>query len=128
MMAAGRAGSYFHYRNHTGVFIMVQSGQRIRLYRQLYFEHYAGIGYLHSFLNGGDAYYVDATGSIHKKSNVGNPHFMPSISFGLGYNTRIRDRAVRFYGRPIIFWLIPFNRSSLVQYGLEFGVLVNLRK
>ena len=128
MLVAGRTGAYFHYRNHTGVFIMAQSGQRIRLYRQLYFEHYAGIGYLHSFLNGGDAYYVDATGAIHKKSNVGNPHFMPSISFGLGYNSHVGNHAVRFYGRPIIFWLIPFNKSSLVQFGLEFGALVNLRK
>lgn len=128
IVTAGRAGTYFHYRNNTGIFLMIQSGQRIRLYKQLYFEHYVGVGYLHTFLNGGDAYYVDATGSVRKKTNAGNPHFMPSISFGLGYNTRINDRPVRFYGRPIIFWLIPFNKTSLVQYGLEIGALINLRQ
>ncbi|MEO8472006.1 MAG: hypothetical protein ABI477_07425 [Chryseolinea sp.] len=128
LMAAARLGSYFHYRNHTGVFLTFQSGQRIRLYKNLYFEHYVGIGYLHSFLNGGDAYYVDATGSIHKNNNLGSPHLMPSISFGLGYNTKISNRRARFLARPIIFWLIPFNRASLVQYGLEVGALVNLAK
>lgn len=128
LMAAARLGSYFHYRNHTGVFLTVQSGQRIRLYKSLYFEHYVGIGYLHSFLNGGAAYFVDATGSIHKKTNLGNPHLMPSVSFGLGYNTRINNRRARFLARPIIFWMIPFNRSSLVQYGLEVGALINLTK
>ena len=128
IMAATRLGAYFHYRNQTGIFLMVQSGQRIRLYRQLYFEHYLGVGYLHTFLNGGDPYYVDATGTIHKKSNAGTPHFMPSVSFGLGFNTRIDDRPSRFFARPIVFWMIPFNQTSLVQFGLELGGVMKLHR
>lgn len=128
VMAAARAGAYFHYRNQTGVFVMAQSGQRIRLYRQLYFEHYVGVGYLHTFLNGGDAYYVDATGTIRKKSNAGMPHFMPSVSFGLGFNSRIDGHQYRFFARPIVFWMIPFNQTSLVQYGLELGGVIKLTK
>lgn len=128
VMAAARAGAYFHYRNHTGVFLMVQSGQRIRLYRQLYFEHYLGVGYLHTFLNGGDPYYVDGTGTIRKKSNAGMPHFMPSVSFGLGFNTRIAEHRYRFFARPVVFWMIPFNQTSLVQYGLEIGGVMNISK
>ncbi|HTE33604.1 MAG TPA: hypothetical protein VK666_24650 [Chryseolinea sp.] len=128
ILAAARLGAYFHYRDHTGVFFMIQSGQRVRIYKHLYFEHYLGLGYLQSFLSGGDAYYVDATGKIHKTSPAGNPHLMPSVSFGLSYATTISQRPVRFFGRPIIFWLIPFNQTALVQYGLEIGTLVNLRK
>jgi hypothetical protein len=128
IMAAARVGSYFHYRNQTGVFIMAQSGQRIRLYRQLYFEHYVGIGYLHTFLNGGDPYYVDATGKIRKKSNAGMPHLMPSISFGLGFNSQIAQHKYRFFARPIVFWMIPFNQTSLVEYGLELGGVIQLAK
>lgn len=126
MLAAARIGAYFHYRNQTGVFIMVQTGQRFRLYRQLYFEHYEGIGYLHTFLNGGDPYYVDGTGTIRKKSNAGNPHFMPSISFGLGLDTHIAQRPYRFFARPMVFWMIPFNQTSLVQLGLELGGVIKL--
>ncbi|HTF18220.1 MAG TPA: hypothetical protein VK658_09125 [Chryseolinea sp.] len=126
LMAAARLGTYFHYRNQTGIFLMVQSGQRIRLYRQLYFEHYVGVGYLHTFLNGGDAYYVDATGTIRKNSNTGTPHFMPSVSFGLGFNTHIEKHACRFFARPIVFWMIPFNQTSLVQFGLEMGGIIKL--
>ncbi len=127
MTAAARAGSYFHYRNHTGVFIMIQSGQRIRLYKNLFYEHYLGIGYLHTFLNGGDAYYVDAAGQVHKASNGGNPHFMPSVSFGLSYNVDVLKQPLRIFARPMIFWQIPFNQSKLVQYGFEFGTNVRLK-
>lgn len=127
LMAAGRLGAYFHYRNQTGIFLTVQSGQRIRLYRQLYFEHYLGVGYLHTFLNGGDPYYVDATGTVRKKSNAGNPHFMPSVSFGLGFNTRIDRNLCRFFARPIIFWMIPFNQTSLVQFGFELGGIMKVK-
>ncbi|MGC3943182.1 MAG: hypothetical protein QM762_01370 [Chryseolinea sp.] len=127
MMAAARLGAYFHYRNNTGIFLMIQSGARIRLYRQLYFEHYLGVGYLHTFLNGGDPYYVDATGTIHKSSNAGNPHFMPSISFGLGFNTQIDQKPCRFFTRPIVFWMIPFNQTSLVQFGFEVGGVMRIR-
>lgn len=128
LMAAARAGSYFHYRNHTGVFIMAQSGQRFRLYRKLFYEHYLGIGYLHTFLSGGEAYYVDATGQVHKAANTGNPHFMPSVSFGLSYAIDAVKNPARIFARPMIFWQIPFNQSSLVQYGLEIGALVKLKK
>jgi len=128
ILAAVRLGAYFHYRNHTGAFFMIQSGQRVRLYRDLYFEHYLGLGYLHTFLNGGDAYYVDAAGMVHKRSTVGNPHLMPSVSFGLSYVVPVNDRQLRILARPIVFWLIPFNQSSLVQYGLEVGAIVNLKR
>lgn len=126
IMAAARLGAFFHYRNQTGIFFMVQSGQRIRLYQQLYFEHYVGVGYLHSFLNGGDPYYVDATGTVRKKSNGGTPHFMPSVSFGLGFNTHLAQRSCRFFARPIVFWMIPFNQTSLVQFGIELGGVMKL--
>jgi hypothetical protein len=128
VMAAARVGAYFHYRNHTGIFLMAQSGQRIRLYRQLYFEHYLGLGYLHSFLSGGDPYYVDATGTIHKSSNGGSPHLMPSVSFGLGFNTHISEQACRFFARPIFFWMIPFNQTSLLQVGIEVGGVMRLKR
>jgi hypothetical protein len=128
MMAAARLGAYFHYRHTTGLFLMVQSGQRLRLYRQLYFEHYLGVGYLHTFLNGGDPYYVDATGTIRKDTNGGTPHFMPSVSFGLGFDTFVHQQQCRFFARPIVFWMIPFNQTSLVQFGLELGGVMRLRK
>jgi hypothetical protein len=128
VLLGAKAGAYFHYRNHTGVFAMVQSGQRFRIHRKLYFEHFIGLGYLHSFLSGGDAYYVNASGSIKKASNSGNPHFMPSVSLGLSYGFTVAERPVMIFGRPLIFWQIPFNKGSLVQYALEIGVLFQLKK
>ena len=127
LLLAAKTGAYFHYQNHTGVFVMIQSGQRFRLYKELYFEHFLGIGYLHSFLNGGDAYYVNATGQVQKANDAGNPHFMPSISVGLSYDHAGKLPVILFV-RPMLFWQIPFNQSSLLQYAVEVGTLFKLKK
>ena len=127
LLVAGKVGAYFHYHNNSGVFLMIQSGQRFRLSKHLYFEHFLGVGFLETFLNGGDAYYVNASGQIQKVSIVGNPHFMPSISFGLSYDFPGKNRLTAFV-RPLIYWAIPFNEISLVQYALELGTLIKLRK
>lgn len=129
LLLAAKAGAYFHYRNHTGVFVMVQSGQRFRVYKNLFFEHFLGVGYLQSFLNGGDAYYVNASGQIQKANDTGNAHFMPSVSFGLSFELNsLKQHPVILFARPTIFWQIPFNQSSLVQYAFELGALIKLKK
>ena len=128
LLLAAKAGAYFHYRNHTGVFVMGQSGQRFRLYKNLFFEHFLGVGYLQSFLNGGDAYYVNASGQVQKANDTGNAHFMPSVSFGLSYELNPIKHPVILFARPMIFWQIPFNQSSLVQYAFEVGTLVKLKR
>ena len=122
-----KAGAYFHHQNHTGIFIMAQSGQRFRIHKRWYFEHFLGIGYLHSFLSGGDAYYVNASGQVQTASNTGNPHFMPSVSFGVSYDMPGKRPTIIFL-RPMIFWQIPFNDTSLVQYAIEAGALFKLKK
>ena len=128
LLLAAKAGAYFHFRNHTGVFVMVQSGQRFRVYKNLFFEHFLGVGYLQSFLNGGDAYYVNASGQVQKANDTGNAHFMPSVSFGLSYELNPVKHPLILFVRPMIFWQIPFNQSSLVQYAFEAGVLVKLKR
>jgi hypothetical protein len=128
MLLGGKAGGYVHYKNHTGIFVLLQAGQRYRIHKKLYIEHFLGLGYLHSFLNGGDAYYVNASGQLQKAHNTGNPHFMPTISGGLSYAMTFSGRPVMISGRPMIFWQIPFNQASLIQYAVEVGVMVKLKK
>jgi hypothetical protein len=127
LLLAGKTGAYFHYRNQSGVFIMVQSGQRFQLYRNLYFEHFVGIGYLQTFLNGGDAYYVNASGQVQKTHTLGNPHFMPSVSTGISYDLK-GEHDITIFTRPMIYWQIPFNQTSLVQYAFEIGTVIRLKK
>jgi hypothetical protein len=125
LLEGGKAGLYFHYRNNTGFFVMIQSGARFRLYKNLYFEHFVGIGFLQTFLNGGDAYFVNASGQITKASKIGNPHFMPSYSFGLSYKT---GKNAMIFFRPMIYWEIPFNQVALVQYSFEVGVSLKMKR
>lgn len=126
VLLAGKGGLYFHYRNNTGVFLMVQSGQRFRLHKNFYFEHFLGVGFLETFLNG-DAYYVNASGQVQKAGKVGNAHFMPSVSFGVSYDVKGLHKALIFI-RPMIYWEIPFGQTSLVQYAFEIGTAIKLRK
>jgi hypothetical protein len=125
VLVGAKAGAYFHPMNHTGLFIMVQSGHSFRIYKGLHFEQFLGIGYLQSFLNGGDAYYVNAAGQVIKSGSGGDPHFMPSVSLGLSYDFKGRRRFSAFV-RPMIFWQIPFNEASLVLYGFELGTLFKI--
>jgi hypothetical protein len=123
-VAAAKGGLYYHRYNNTGIFLMLQSGARYRLYRGLFIDNYVGVGYIHTFLNGGKAYIVDAAGTIKKYHDYGTGHFMPSISPGLSYQLN----NARLFARAMIFWQIPFNETTLVQYALEGGVSFNLRK
>jgi len=124
LVATAKAGFYYHRYNNTGIFLMLQSGARYRLVGNLFIENYVGVGYLHTFLNGGKAYIVDAAGTVKRYHDYGSGHFMPSISPGLSYQMK----SMRLFARSMIFWQIPFNRVSLVQYGLEAGVSINLKK
>ena len=112
LLLASKAGAYFHYQNHTGIFAMVQSGQRFRVYKHFYFEHFLGVGYLVSFLNGGDAFFVNAAGQVQKANRTGNSHFMPSVSGGFSYDHRGKQSFIIF-ARPMLFWQIPLDRKSV---------------
>jgi len=128
LVATAKAGFYYHRYNNTGIFIMLQSGARYRIAGNFFIDNYVGVGYIHTFLNGGKAYIVDATGTVRRYHDRGNGHFMPSISPGISYQFRSpRLQSLRVFARSMIFWQIPFNRVSLVQYSLEAGVSCNLR-
>lgn len=53
---------------------------------------------------------------------------MPSISFGLSYAMNVAGRPTMLFARPMVFWQIPFNQVSLVQYAFEVGALFKLKK
>lgn len=124
LTATAKTGFYVHRYNHTGIFVMLQSGVRYRLTHGLFIDNYVGVGYLHTFLAGGKSYYVDVTGTVKQAHNVGSGHFMPSISPGLSYELK----HARIFARTMIFWQIPFNTVALVQYGLEGGVSFPLKR
>ncbi|MEI9921174.1 MAG: hypothetical protein WDO14_20610 [Bacteroidota bacterium] len=123
LLVTGKTGFYIHRYNNTGIFFAAQSGVRYRIAGKFYLENYVGVGYLHTFLNGGKAYIVDAAGTVKRYHDYGSGHFMPSISPGISYE--VGD--LRFFARTMIFWQIPFNRVSLVQYSLETGLSFKLQ-
>jgi hypothetical protein len=116
-------GGYAHRRNHTGLFSEVQLGQRLNFRSGLLLEQSIGIGYLHTFLNGGPVYEVNDNGVVSKSRNPGRSHLMPSVSLGFGWNVaRSEALPLLLFVRPKVFWQYPFNGYALPHLALQAGV------
>lgn len=74
---------FFHNRLAQGVKINTELGYEYRLKAGLAFSGRVGLGYLHSFTTAQEFSLVN--GSYTKKTDRGNPHIVPSISFDAGY-------------------------------------------
>jgi hypothetical protein len=116
-------GMYTHTRNHTAYFINIQSGQRLTTGSGLFFDQSIGIGYLRSYLNGGDIFEVDAFRGVYESKNSGRGHVMPSVSLGTGWDFSKKNIAnLAVFVRPQVFWQYPFNNYSLVHLALQTGL------
>jgi hypothetical protein len=121
-------GGYAHRRNHTGLFSEVQLGQRLNFRSGLLLEQSIGIGYLHTLLNGGPVYEVNADGAVSKSRNPGRSHVMPSVSLGFGWNVaRSENLPLLLFVRPRVFWQYPFNNYALPHLALQAGLTKVIR-
>jgi len=119
----GRLGMCTHRRNHTAVFLGVESGQRMLFPFGLFLDHKLGLAYLQSIPIGGPTYVVDAIGDVKEVRNLGRAHIMPSVTLGLGWDLEKHGLPpIRLFGRTQIFWQLPFNTTSLVHFGVLVGV------
>jgi hypothetical protein len=124
---AGNLGGYVHPRNHSAMFVNVQSGQRITFRSGLFLDQFLGLGYLHTFLHDGDLYQADVFGNIQKTPNTGRPHVMPSVSVGTGWDlSKGHTGQLLVYVRPQVFWQFPFNNYALVHFALQTGITFQL--
>lgn len=120
-------GFYSHPRSHNAMFLDVHEGLR-RYFRQgkWYAEQHIGIGLMASFYNE-EVWHVDEGGRARTISNFGNIDFMPSVSFGLGYNlTPNRESSNYIWIRPKIFWQLPYNNLALPHLAFQIGYSYNL--
>jgi hypothetical protein len=122
-------GMYTHTRNHTAYFINIQSGQRLTTGSGLFFDQSIGIGYLRSYLNGGDIFEVDAFRGVYESKNSGRGHVMPSVSLGTGWDFSKKNIAnLAVFVRPQVFWQYPFNNYSLVHLALQTGLTFHFNR
>ncbi|HEX8576589.1 MAG TPA: hypothetical protein VF677_09890 [Flavobacterium sp.] len=128
LLLALNLGGYIHQNNHTGLFSEVGIGQRFNFRSGFLLEQYVGMGYLHTFLNGGPIYEVNDNGVVSETSNKGRSHVMPSVSLGLGWNlARSKKLPLLVFVRPRVFWQYPFNSYALPHVALQVGITKVIR-
>ncbi len=123
VFVGAQAGGYVHRRNHTGLFVGLETGHRITMKSGLFFDQHLGLGYLHTFLNGGDVFEADALRGAYEVKDGGRGHVMPSVSVGTGWTFRDGAGQPRWsvFARPVVFWQYPFNNYALVHPALQAG-------
>ena len=80
-----------------------------------------------SFYNADGLFYVDDYGNVARKSPLGNPDFMPSLTFSLGYRPPAHDRHA-VWVRTRIFWQFPFNNLALPHLALQAGYSFSVKE
>ena len=121
-------GFYNHQRNHNALFLDLHEGFR-RYFKEgkWYFEQSIGLGLMLSFYNE-DVWHVDDNGNVARVSNVGNLDFMPSVTFGFGYNLTQKKKSDNYiWARPKIFWQMPFNNLAYAHLALQIGYTYNFK-
>lgn len=121
-------GFYNHPRSHSALFIDLHEGfRRYSKNQRWYFEQSIGLGAMFSFYNE-DVWHVDANGNVARVSNFANVDFMPSVTFGLGYNlTPKSEKANYIWLRPKFFWQLPFNNLANIHTAIQVGYSYTLK-
>lgn len=127
MVLSLNGGGYVHVRNNKSFFVRGQWGQRAFFKNGLFVDQFLGVGYLHQFTHGGELYEVLPNGAVVKTPDSGQPFFMPSVSFGAGYDfSKKGDSRLSVYLRPELFWKAPFNGYFLTHIALNTGIILKL--
>jgi len=121
-----KGGGYFHYLNHTSIFVGSEFGYRHYFKNGFDFHSLIGIGYMHKIL-GATIYEVSGSGELLEIPNYGSSHLMPNIEIGFGYIiARDSDNPINIYSRTEIFGEYPYNTYILPHLATSIGLRINL--
>ena len=115
VVLAWNLGTYVHVRNTVGVFTDVELGARHVFPTRLVLEGFAGVGYLHTFVQG-PVYVVDD--AVNHITDLGRPSFMPTVRFGVAADRETLTPFVHVQA----FGQYPFNTHVLPHAALLVGV------
>lgn len=115
-------GFYRHPRSHNALFLDVHEGfRRYSKNSKWYFEQSIGFGIMLSFYNE-EVWHIDENGTAALTSNVANLDYMPSVTFGTGYNLTPKKETNNYiWLRPKVFWQLPFNSLALPHIAVQMG-------
>ncbi len=120
-------GGYWHRWNNTSVFLKSTIGTRFAA-GPVFADINAGIGYMHSFA-AGTIYQRASDGGVEKASNRGHAHFMPNMSFLLGWDgTRNGKQRWTIHFGPEVYLQSSFNHIFLPHIAMNAGITYKFRK
>jgi hypothetical protein len=122
VLARVHLGGYVHPRMYSGLFTGGEVAYRATAGFGLRGEIAAGAAYLRTFI-ASDVYEVEPDGSVSETTDWGRSHFMPSASFGIGWDFGRRGGLpLAVMLRNQAFWEIPYNTRSLLHLAAIVGV------
>jgi hypothetical protein len=122
LFVTANAGAYVHPKNHVGAFVSSELGYRLTFSRGAFVEALAGVGYLHTFVDG-DLYVAGDDGAVQRTRDRGRPAFMPTASIGVGWNAaRVDGPPLTPFVRATFFGQYPYNERLLPHAALQVGI------
>lgn len=127
LLMTGNLGGYLHRRYHLGAFIQSEIGYRLTLPGGFFIDTFAGIGYLHTWVDG-TVYAMNDQGTIEPIPNTGDPALMPSVSLSLfGWDFSQKGIAdFKIYVRAQLFWQYPVNTQAVMHPVIQTGITIYL--
>jgi hypothetical protein len=116
VVLAWNLGTYVHVRNTVGAFTDLELGVRHAFPSRFVLEGFAGVGYLHTFVQG-PVYVVDDD-AVEHVTDPGRPSFMPTVRFGVAAERETLTPFVHLQA----FGQYPFNTQLLPHVALLVGV------
>ncbi|MEM1121247.1 MAG: hypothetical protein AAGJ18_12420 [Bacteroidota bacterium] len=133
LLLMGSAGGYHHANYLTNLFLSVESGYRLSLWRQkegknrkvFFVESTVGAGYLRYF-HYGTTFETTSDGFARKELGGGNS-FMPTTSFGFGANIPNQKSLPLYWFSKLAYFIeIPQTNFPIMHFAMELGVRVEL--
>lgn len=130
LLLIGSLSGYVHPRNHVGMLLGGEIGYRNVRKKGFMYEASAGIGYLHTFLQG-DTYTVNDHSKVDQVSLAGQPNLSFLLSVGIGKDYRlVHNKPWAWHIKTTAFTQYPYGSKFMYHYAMEVGVVryINLKK
>lgn len=120
-------GGYWHRWNNTSLFLKSSIGTRLAA-GSVFADINTGVGYLHAF-SAGTVYQRASEGGVRKAANWGSSHFMPHLSFLLGWDaSRKRDLPWTVHCGPEVYLQSAYNHIFLPHVAVKVGLTYKFKK
>ncbi|MCH8902970.1 MAG: hypothetical protein IIA45_03535 [Bacteroidetes bacterium] len=117
---------YYSGPDYNVALFDVHKGHRKHYHLGYYFEESAGIGIMLTGYKGGTGVYVDKFGNTLLHGNVAQWSFLPSLTFGIGYNvTKKKKTQNLIWIRPKMYWNLGFRGIKQPYAALQIGYTHN---